>query len=91
MEKSEEKPERLSHDDIEEIATRVVRRVFLEMGIDASTPLAAQQDFAFMRNLRRGFESTKRTARTTAVGIFVTTILTLLLWAIKQAIKGEMK
>ena len=71
----------------EKTAEEVLRRAFLSMGIDMTTPtgiVAAQADMQHLRAWRTSVETVKRQGLLTAMVIITTGVIGLIWTAIKQ-------
>lgn len=70
-------------DVAEEAAERGAKKVLLALGVDVNNPIDTQQDMAYLRKSREGYENTGKYITRTAIGIFVVGLC----WALWEGFK----
>lgn len=71
-------------EELRQIISESVKQTLIQIGIDSSSPLELQRDFQHLRQWRESTESIKHKGFLTAVVIFVTGSISLLLMGIKE-------
>ncbi len=61
----------MSEDEFREVISEAIEQAFTRMGIDNGRPLSMQEDFAYLRKLRKASENIANKSLMTIVGIVV--------------------
>lgn len=71
-------PGQMTPDEVERITRVAVEETLTRMGFDVKSPLDAQKDAAYLRNLRLGNEALKRHGALVIIGAVITAVTTML-------------
>jgi hypothetical protein len=71
------KPVVLTEDELEALATRVLAKAFITIGISVEDPIEMQKDFHFIRSLRVGSSTLRNHFLITIVGSIATALASL--------------
>lgn len=64
----------LTNEQLRGIVHQAVEESLTRLGIDVSSPISVQEDFAFLRTMREGSKNVKKAAGTTLIGGILTFI-----------------
>ncbi len=74
----------MSRAELNSVVAEAVKQTLIQLGVDASDPLAMQRDFQHLRQWRESGEDLKRKGTLALLGIFLSGLVTLLLLGLKE-------
>jgi hypothetical protein len=70
--------------ELKELVSQTVRDTLLTLGVQHSEPIEMQKDFQHLREVRVSTEAIKRKGMLTLVGIFMLSIVSAVMLALKE-------
>ena len=74
----------MSRAELNSVVAEAVKQTLIQLGVDASDPLAMQRDFQHLRQWRESGEDLKRKGTVALLVIFLSGLVTLLLLGLKE-------
>ena len=83
-----ETPIKLSNRELDDMIKVTVQHTLTHIGIRHDDPIEMQKDFQHLRDWRKSTEEVKRKGMLTMVGVFITSMVAVIVLGIKEYFKG---